>query len=118
MPAWPSSVPQDALLSSYGERPQRNVASFQPDTGIAIERRRSSVSTDDIAFEQILDNDEWEALLAFYRDDLKDGTLTFTRNHPRTGDAGVTFKFVEAPVLTGTISVQLYRVSIKLVRMP
>lgn len=118
MPAWPSSVPQDALLSSYGERPQRNVASFQPDTGIAIERRRSSVSTDDITFEQILVEAEWEDLLAFYRDDLKDGTLTFTRSHPRTGDAGVTFKFVEAPAFAGTLSVGLYRVSLKLVRMP
>lgn len=114
--AWPATVPQWHLHTSYSERPQRNVASFQPDSGIAIERRRSSVSTDDMAYDLALDSTQYDALLTFYRDTLKDGTLPFTRQHPRTGE-DITCKFTEAPALAAVL-VGHYRVTIRLVRLP
>lgn len=115
---WPSDVPQDALLpAGYGERPQRNVASFQPDSGIAIERRRSSVSTDDISYTSVLMTSfAWDSLVDFYRDTLKDGVLPFLRTHPRTGDM-ITAKFTEAPAIVAVFGSR-YRASIRLIRLP
>lgn len=114
--AWPSTISQNALQSGYTEQPQRNVVTFEPEAGIAMERRRSSVSTDAITFPAVLSSAEWAALLTFYRDTLKDGTLPFTRLHPRTNETE-TFKFTEAPAIAAVYGAH-YRISISLIRMP
>lgn len=99
MEAWPVDVPQDASVSGYGESPSRNVASFAPDVGPPIDRRRSSVATSEISCSFIFDDDQTNSLMAFYRDTIKDGTLPFTRTHPRTGD-GAVMKFKDAPKIS------------------
>jgi hypothetical protein len=84
---WPA-VNQVVLRASVSEKPERNVRSFQPEFGPPMEGRRTSVSTDVFAFTGRVTSNEWDTLMAWYRDTLKDGSLTFTRNHPRTAAAG------------------------------
>lgn len=114
--AWPATISQDALQSSYTEEPQRNVVSFEPEAGIVIERRRSSISTDAISFTSVIPSSQWDLLMTFYRDTLKDGVLPFTRRHPRS-NSEATFKFTAAPTLTA-VHGAFYRVSFQMVRMP
>jgi len=115
--AWPVTVPSEALAEGYSEKPQRNVTSFQPDAGVALERRRASISADDLSYVSThMTDDQFDDLIAWYRDDLLEGVLPFTRNHPRTGDS-VTCKFVDAPAIVAVEGLY-YKVSINLVRMP
>lgn len=96
--AWPGTVPQYAMVSGYQERPERNVVEFRPETGPPLTRRRTSVSSDIISFETLMTLDEYDDLLEFYRYDLKDGSLTFKRKHPRNIlGADKTFKFIAEP---------------------
>lgn len=96
--AWPSTVPQVATISGFGEKPERNVAEFSPEVGPPMTRRRSGVSTDALQFETTMTFDEWDDLHDFYRDDVKDGTLSFTRKHPRDlGGSDLTFRFISEP---------------------
>lgn len=114
---WPVTVPWRARTAGYSEKPQRNVASFQPDAGVAIERRRASISADELSYVSTLMTDtQVDRLVAWYRDDLGDGVLPFTRNHPRTGDS-VICKFVDTPAIVAVEGLY-YRVSINLIRMP
>jgi hypothetical protein len=115
--SWPSDVPWQALAEGYGERPHTNKASFQPEAGIAMERRRSSISSEDISYTSVsMTDDEWSELLEFYRDDLKDGTLPMERYHPRSYEL-INAKFTEAPAIVAVQGIH-YLISIKLVRIP
>lgn len=116
--AWPSNVSQYATINSYSEKPQRNVASFQPEFGPPKERRRSSISVDVLQFRTEMTFAAYDILLAFYRTDLNDGTLEFTRKHPRNlAGADQTFVFTAEPELTA-IGPDYGAVSLSLLRLP
>lgn len=90
---WPSDVTLVFKAESYTERPERNVSSFPVDVGPALEARASSVATDLLSGTiPCQTSAEYESLMDFYRDDLVDGTLPFTRAHPRTSEASCIFK--------------------------
>lgn len=93
---WPTGVTQNMIAGSYSETPIRNVVSFQPDVGDAIERRRMSIVSDKIKFQSQLTLAERLTLKSFYRDDLKDGVLPFTRTNPKTSET-ITCKFDAEP---------------------
>lgn len=94
--AWPAAVPQGYKIDTLNVRLQRNVADFEAEVGPPLGRRRSSLQMEDHSYERDLTETQYAALKSFYKDDLKDGTLQFTRTHPRTG-ADIVCKFVEAP---------------------
>lgn len=83
--AWPSSVPQDALISAFQESWDENVVETKPEHGPPLRRRRSSAGTDSLAIAQHMTAVQITAFEAFYKDDLKSGSLPFTRLHPRKG---------------------------------
>lgn len=94
LPTWPATVTQDMQENGYRERPERSVDAFQVDHGPALENRATSVPATVISGVIVCETSaEYEALLAFYQDDLQDGILHFTRSHPRTGIASQEFKF-------------------------
>lgn len=102
MPAWPSTVPQTALAGSLTDRPERNVASFQPDVGDPIERPRSSLARSMISFETFMTSAQFDLLLTFYNTTVTQGVLSFTRKHPRDiNGADRTFKFTAPPEFSG-----------------
>lgn len=99
MEAWPAAVPTECSVGGYSEQSIRNVASFQPDVGPSIDRRRSSVASTDVDFSTMLTTAELTDLLDWYRDTLLDGVLPFTRAHPRTLTT-VVMRFKSAPRIT------------------
>lgn len=112
IPSWPDTVNQIVNQDSFGEAPERNVASFQPPVGAAIERRRSSIKTNVFGFTSWFSSDEYDDLIDFYRNTLIEGVLTFTRNHPRTGSPAQ-FKFTDVPKIS-QVQGLVYTVSISL----
>ena len=96
--AWPGTVNQYMRRNNYSEAPEANKASFQPEVGPPIERRRSSISTVLIVGEGRGTRTEWDNLVTFYRTTLLDGALPFTRTNPDTGGT-ITCVFTEPPKL-------------------
>lgn len=91
---WPAGVTLVFKESDYRERPDRNVDQFQVDHGTPLESRGQSVPGTTISGTiPCNDADEYADLEEFYRDDLSDGVLHFTRTHPRTAAADCEFKF-------------------------
>jgi hypothetical protein len=117
--AWPATVTQLVDSSGYRETVERNVVEFAPEVGPPMARRRSSVSSDLISFSTTpVTDDEYDALVGFYRDTLKDGALTFLRTHPRNMDGPMTeFRFVEPPQWS-PIDATYGRIALSLRRMP
>lgn len=114
--AWPAGVPVCWIGGSYSEKPEQNRAEFQPEVGPPKLRRRSSVKTVVVGFLLKLTSAEFDALLDFYTDDLEDGSLSFTRVHPRT-NATETFTFAAIPEIVGLVTNKA-RVSVSLRKMP
>lgn len=113
---WPAAVPMRDLVAGYSERRESNLAEFAPEVGPPKRRRRSSVATELVSFEQLLSEAEADALLAFWRDTLGDGALTFEREHPRTRVLAE-FQFV-APPDVRALGGGVYRVGLQLRKMP
>lgn len=113
---WPAGVTQDFELGSYAERPESNVVEFAPEVGPPMRRRRSSIASALLSFNAILDHAELESLLAWHRDVIQDGALSFMRKHPRAGDYRE-FELTEPPA-AAEISPRKYRVKIALRALP
>lgn len=86
MPAWPTgTAPFNFLLADYSLELEDNRYSFQPDIGPPIRRRKGSARTDTITGSINWTWTEKDVAVAFYTDDLEDGSLPFTAPHPETG---------------------------------
>lgn len=97
--AWPDDLPRGAVLRSIREALEKNVLEFQVDAGQALRRRRTSMAGGTLAFElPPISAAQWDVLLAFHRDDLADGTLEFTRTHPRDSSVTLICTFREPPL--------------------
>lgn len=105
--AWPGSVNQLVYRNGYSQSPERNVATFQPQVGPPIQRRRSSISTDVVTCVGRGTPTEWAALEAFYRNTLHDGVDQFTRNDPLTGAANRLCIFTAAPKITSILVINV-----------
>lgn len=114
--AWPTGITQNAVSGSVREQQQRNVFSFEPDAGVPIERRKSSIAMSTLSFISIVSRSQKALLETFYRTDLSDGVLAFTRKHPRTGST-ITCKFSSAPEFSDLAS-GYHQVQIQLQVMP
>lgn len=115
--AWPAAVNQFVQTQSYGETPDTNVAQFQPEVGAPKLRRRMSISSDSFSFDVWMTGAEYAAWLAFYRTNLADGTLQFTRQHPRTLAIG-TFIFTGSAPSMKAFGPDNYAVSITMKSVP
>lgn len=94
LPIWPSTVITLMREDGYREQPERNVDGFAVDHGPPLETRAQSIPQIVISGTiQCRSQAEYEDLLSFYADDLKDGVLHFKRTHPRTQEADCEFKF-------------------------
>lgn len=115
--SWPS-VTQYALDGTLSEAPENNLSEFRPEVGPVKRRRRTSVATRLLVFDQLLSFTEFDALMTFYSDTLMDGALTFTRYHPRDiGGTTYEWQFVEPPKLK-TSTYTFATVGISLRKMP
>lgn len=93
--AWPASLPQyveaGAIETFPTERIESTLASGEPQT-----RRRIAGKTREFDVTLFCPIASLATFENFYRDTLKDGSLSFTSVHPRTRVAGV-FRFKGSP---------------------
>jgi hypothetical protein len=103
-------------IESFTEKPQRNVASFQPDVGPPIYRRRSTAICYETTGNFIYNVDQLARFNEWFSEDLKDGSLAFEMDHPRTG---VTYRwcFTESPEETAQTHTHT-QVNFNLLRLP
>lgn len=80
--SWPGGVPTGAIQGSLTEQVERNISSFEVDLGPPLESRQSSIATSFLSFEALMLRTQYVLLIAWYRDTLKDGVLSFNRKHP------------------------------------
>lgn len=91
---WPETLPAAGALGFTGG-PQANVASFEPEIGPSIVRRRSTgaVKMYPITL-SMLNLDQYNAFVEFFHATLKDGTLPFVWVNPMTSAANQKMRFV------------------------
>lgn len=117
MPAWPSSLPPAPFTGGFAEAPQDNAIRFTPEVGPSMTRRRGTSRVTNVSITlPPMTGAQATTLEDFYRDDLKDGNLTFTWAHPRTG-ASATFKFA-GPYRLSHIALDLWQASFELEALP
>ena len=114
---WRGTVPTSVRVGSLSETPEDNRTEFQPDVGPAIRRRRSAVPTTTFTFQAVMSSGQLNELVAMYRTDLADGTLSVERPHPRTGET-ITMRFVEAPTIAPLGSSASFVVNLSMREMP
>ena len=97
MPSWPASVPLCLVAGTYQERPRDNVARTAFDAGPVETRRRFTAVSIDISFTlALLTQAQKSALDSWYNVDLAGGALSFTADHPLTGEVQ-SFRFNAPP---------------------
>jgi hypothetical protein len=95
MPDWPRNIPFMDDPDSFAETgPLENVIRSQRDKGPSKTRRRFTAAVREITGRSgIMGYDQLQGFETFYRDEIGDGSLSFTARHPRTHEVA-TFKFV------------------------
>lgn len=88
MKSWPSTLPQFVRRAGYQMEAVRPKVSFEPDEGLAIERRRGTVDIDDNNCSVYLKTapvDELAIFRRFMDEDLEGATASFVFRDPITG---------------------------------
>lgn len=86
-PSWPATLPQTPRRSTWAGGPMDFRRKFVPDRGDAIVRRATTaevMSYQGVVFPN-LKSAQLATFEAFYRDDLKGGTIPYLWNDPVTG---------------------------------
>lgn len=118
MPSWPATLPAAPLMNGLGMTPQPNVISFGTEVGPGKVRRRSTARVSALAAGLLLTQDQLEDFLAFFRDDLKDGALSFDWTDHVEGDAA-SFRFLPTdPYRVALAGRALWSVTLNLMRLP
>lgn len=117
---WPSDLPHVPVFGGWTGGPQTNAASFQPETGPAIERPRATATPH--IFEAVFPRFTTAQTVVF--DDfvlrvLKQGTLPFLWRDPRSGDIA-RWRIVRADPLYSwrQTAAGIWSLSLKLMRLP
>lgn len=96
MPAWPPTLPTHQEIEGYEETPPELALRSPMDAGPQKLRRRYSTGPTAWRGTLLLSQAQVETLLAFWRDTLAGGSLSFDWQHPRT-EAAAIMRFVTAP---------------------
>lgn len=115
MAAWPSTIPQ-APLYGFQEQRQINVATFMPEVGTPKKRRRSTAVCTLCSAVFRMDHADLATFNTFFETTLKDGSLPFTWNHPRTA-VSYTWIFEGVPTIEFS-EIDHNTVSCRLLRLP
>lgn len=97
MATWPATLPDEFLEEGFSETLGDNTVRYQPDVGPPQLRRRATASPRRITGVMRMTAAQVDTHDTFYVTTLKDGSLSFDWNHPRTG-AAATFIYSAPPV--------------------
>lgn len=97
MPSFPASI-ENCPIVGWSESPLDNVVQFDADVGAPKRRRRSSDKSIAISVQFAIKHTDYATFMNFYRNDIRDGALSFDWKHPITQVTMKTF-FTKAPVI-------------------
>lgn len=117
MPSWPNALPQTPLIASYAEELGFPVI-HAPVDGPPLSRRRYTAAPDVISVAFVMTTAEVETFKAFYRDDIKHGSLTYTWNERGIAGATVRTYRMTGPPSIIPLSDERWRVSFGLILLP
>lgn len=103
-PAWPGTIPQVPLLSSFDERPRSIRINSSMDVGPPKSRRRYTKELRDQTWQFVMTETQRTAFDSFFYTTLSGGSLAFDHTDPVT-DTTKTFRFTGEPTfrpLSGT----------------
>ena len=120
MPTWPIGLPQRPLAEGLSGQPEPNVVSFTSDVGAEHLRRRATARRETIACQFIVTDAQRSQFLNFFRETLKDGTLTYEWQDPIDEVQGTyrirTYR-INYETFDATNNVDMWRVSLQLRRL-
>lgn len=116
MPDWPDTLPCPVMAMTESRQP--NIAAFKPDVGPPKQRRRSTAVGVDTSIAFRMTNTQLDTFDDFFVNDLADGTLPFTMNHPRTTISYDWTFTAEAPPSIERFAPNASRVTVRLIRLP
>jgi hypothetical protein len=115
--AWPASIAQIGLSSTFVEASDVNVAKYLPEgEGEPFYRCRSVIMSDRVKFTLLVTSDELDTFNDFYADDLIDGIKPFSFTDPRT-QATVVYIFMAEPTISA-VTGALFNLEVDLQRIP
>ena len=82
---WPESLPCQPEQGTWQETLQSDVVRFQPEAGPPLMRRRGTVQTALSSCTFVFTKAQAIIFRAWYRNDLKGGSLRFSLDHPVLG---------------------------------
>lgn len=117
MPSWPAHFPPLFLVDGFGLDPVSNATVIETESGEPLTRLRFTGEMDDIAGTlPPVERSVALQILAFWRYDLKNGTLRFVWDHPLSEEA-VELLFMAPPKITAAGG-DLFNVAVQLKSMP
>lgn len=84
---WPSSLPQEPLVSGYTEDQQSQVVRTQTETGPAKQRKRYTTPVETFQMTFRMTDSEVTTFKDFYQNTLGGGSTSFTYTNPRDGSS-------------------------------
>lgn len=116
MPVWPRSLPQKPLTGTVEIKTESAIASFTPEVGPPMRRRRSTARIEQHSGQFGLSAVQAETLKRFHDISCAEGALTFDAADWRTGLAAK-FIFAEPPALTH-VSTTRWTAQVALIKLP
>lgn len=116
MPAWPASLPKKPLNATTEVQSSSAVASFTPDVGPPMRRRRSTARIEQHSGQFILTKAQTLTLKNFHETACQEGALTFDAYDWLTGAAGK-YIFVVPPSFAA-VAGSVWRATVKLIKLP
>ena len=114
---WPRTIPQLPLAGSLSETLADNAVRFQPKQGPRITRARKTIDDDVLAYRMMMTNAEILEFRRFYRDECKQGAISFLHHDFRDLKTQIEFAWEGSPVITqvgseaGVVEINVIRVN-------
>jgi hypothetical protein len=115
MAVWPKDLACYPVVGTWSETPQVNVVAFRPEVGPPKQRRRSTASGSLASATFKMSREALISFMRWFREDVKDGSIPFTMDHPMT-DEFLSWTFEEPPSVTSTTR-NMHMVSVRLRRI-
>lgn len=114
---WPAYLPAAPLVAGFQIQPRPNVISFGTEVGAGKVRRRTTARTSVYTGTFLLTEDQRQAFVAFFQDDLEDGALSFSYNDVVDGTASFRFD-PSSPYSLTALSPEHWHLNVTLQRLP
>lgn len=118
MATWPASLPQEIHQQDFQLSAPEGAIRSDMDTGKPFQRQRFTAAVQEFNARIWVDTEQYDTLIAFWKNTTAHGAIEFDWKHPVTGDPA-TVRFVATnPINVTAVSGQLYQISMSLELIP